>query len=1382
MSSANNEQTSPRQLLFNDIFNNERKSSESNDAEPNVHSWTGSLTLYDIIADNEGFLQDTVAKLKQDVEEVPNVFKKDADDQQEAELVNHSTDDQCSPTVAESFSNSSASLFTPQTAQATLKEPYNISGDEQKPLVVKKMKSKLAVDTQLANNFSRQTTSSFSTPAKNKHHENVLTSTSRLSSTSSTLSQQQQSLLPSTPMSSTSSGGRKLYVNNPQLLSKVALRLNKLIQPTSNYHPRQTDLLIHNSFFGGHCIDILCKILRTNDRALATIYGRSLQQQGLIKDCLNKQKLRDNNAELYFIDKDYLAIVNGVCVVLSKCYSPTCTREKACYSLSCPRRRTVRKQQSLKKLNKNKSMSTLVGKSNNSTGNTFNTERRKSSSAVATPLSAKPSLIFNSALPTPTIANNTPGGNILIQNINQNYLNAASNDEKTLWSSSVPMEILEKLSPKEIKRQEAIFEVYITEKNFVKSLETVRDSIIKTLAETNIIPHEIRKNFIKHVFAHVNDIYSVNKRFLDSLNDRLHPQDYIISGIGDIILKWIPFFEPFVFYIASRPYAKYLMETQRQVNPYFSRFDEDLMNSKLRHGIDSFLSQGVSRPGRYVLLVREILKNTDQQKEPKEFDCLTKCFEQLNLLMKRIDKASGAAQDRHDVILLKQKILFKNEFVNLGLNDEKRRIRHEGTLSRKEINTISNGGQLSHQISSSNLAGLNVNSMNAAQNFNMNNVGDIQFYLLDNVLLFLKSKAVNKWNQHKVFQRPIPLPLLFVIPGEGMSVSLRKYIGSQLGCSGTVLDAAELEQLNSSKAHNNKNDVFNYNSGMANNIIQQEDDDESLFKKRSVSATNFGVNGNSSFSNTHKRNSSSISSLKEMTSSSSMSNIAQNSKKTSLMNSSLNSNAITFLYYGAKQRYQITLYGAQIAAITTLLEKIKQEQNRLIQNYNIFSLYKISDKVFDYNNRILSLEPFDYGKKNLVLTNQGLSMCTLIEKPSVNNDKQFVLSPPLRLVTNLNNSTNKIQQIAVIEELQILLVVIDKRLYWVKLMILNDIIGQPNPFQFLKKYCRLLLTHVLFFKVGKCANKDLVVTTQTSGSMIKFFELAHLVNSIQEANSHQLSSTEIKKKQSKLKITSVSFDSDPISISFLKNNLCVGCKKGFQIVSVTQNAHEPLLDPADTSLEFAIKQMHNNGYGTTTIVLDNGSVSTSSYNNTGLSFGGMLGENSGGDHVHGSNGSGTGISAAGAGASAISTTSNSNNGFLKPMDIYRIGNNFLLNYQELSFFVNSQGWRKKDSNIIYWEGIPLGFCLYYPYVLAFNTNFIEIRYVETGELIRCIIAEKIRLLKSNTNYNTEGNHNNQKTNIEINKEESNAITNDDEILYAYEDDRGYDVISSIKFT
>lgn len=1018
-------------------------------------------------------------------------------------------------------------------------------------------------------------------------------------------------------VSSQSSNHKKFSIHNPQYLSKVSTLLIKLVPLNNNLHSK-TNKIIGNSCFGSQIVDILMKIIKTNDRSLATLYARSLQQQNIIIDEVTNQKFRDNHYDLYTFDTTQKC--NGIFVILTKCYSSTCTKERACYSLSCPNKKSLKSKASIRKLGHD-----------------------KRNSSTNTPISAKPSMIFKQ--------------NKIINNINQNY--NQNNDEKTLWSSSVPESVLTSISSKELKRQEAIYEVFVTEKNFVKSLETIRDSIIKTLAETNIIPQDIRKNFIKHVFAHVNDIYSVNKRFLDSLKDRIdlmYTQDYLISGIGDVLLKWIPFFEPFVFYIASRPYAKYLMETQRQVNPYFSRFDEDLMNSKLRHGIDSFLSQGVSRPGRYVLLVKEIIKNTEQNS--KEYETLNKCLDQLNSLMKRIDKASGAAQDRHDVILLKQKILFKNEFINIGLNDEKRRIRHEGSLFRNKINTLS------------------TSSTNIAQNFN--NIGDIQFYLLDNVLLFLKSKAVNKWNQHKVFQRPIPLPLLFVISGEDMNTSLRKYIGYNLGCSGSVLESSESINATSLK----KNDNFSYNSGI-NNIVKTLDDDDV---------------------------SSPISYRRQ--SSNSIKDLNQNQKLSTI---SHNSMAITFLYYGAKQRYQITLYGGQIAAITTLLDKIKQEQLRLIQNYNIFNLYKLSEKVFDNNNKIISLESFDNGKKNLVLTNQSISMCTMIEKPIINS-KQFVLSPPLKLVNNLNN---KIQQIAVLEDLQILIILIDKKLYYVKMMILNDIIGQNNTFEYLKQNCKELLTNCTLFKIGKCANKELIVTI--TGNIIKFFDLNNLMH--------------LDNIKNKLNITSVSFDSEPVSISFLKNNLCIGCKKGFQIVSVTQNAHEPLLDPADTSLEFAIKQMNNNGIGTTTIVLDNGSITTTNTDSTNMN--------------------------------AVNTSSNSNNGYLKPMEIYRIGNNFLLNYQELSFFVNSQGWRKKDSNIIYWEGIPQHFCLYYPYILAFNTNFIEIRYVETGELIRCIIAEKIRLLKVNKDKN-----------LDIKKTKDGS---DNEILYAYEDDRGYDVVACIKF-
>lgn len=988
---------------------------------------------------------------------------------------------------------------------------------------------------------NKHSNSSMGLGIKTRNSSTSLTSKRFTSASGSTILYDRRSSgsLPSSkPILSASVKRPQVY---PALLSRVATKLKGSIQVGEH---KKDGLIYRDAFTGQQAVDVICSIIRTSDRNLALLLGRSLDAQKLFHDVVYEHRLRDSPHEVYeFTDssrvigtgttgvvplnaRDPLMLlpsssqvnnvpysastivtsgstssisseqtssnnskmqpnpasmhnVNGVFTLLADCYSPTCTRDQLCYSISCPRRLEQQARLNLK-----------------------------------------------------------PNGG-LKRNISMALDD--EEEEKPSWTSSVPEEIWKNLPKKEIKRQETIYEVFITEKNFVKSLEVTRDTFMKTLAETNIIPADIRKNFIKHVFAHINDIYSVNRRFLEALSDR-QKSSPVVKGIGDIILRFIPFFEPFVSYVASRPYAKYLIETQRSVNPYFARFDDDMMSSSLRHGIDSFLSQGVSRPGRYMLLVREIIKSSDQEKDKRDYDNLTRAMDALRDFMKRIDRASGAAQDRHDVKLLKQKILFKNEYVNLGLSDEKRKIKHEGILSRKELSK-SDGSV----------------------------VGDIQFYVLDNMLLFLKAKSVNKWHQHKVFQRPIPLPLLFVCPSEDMP-PIKRFIGTKPDCYGTVLQPEYTQ-------HNPKN-------------------------------------------------------------------------------------ALTFLYYGAKQKYQVTLYAAQYAGLQTLLEKIKQEQARIVAETDMINVIKISDKFFDYTNKINSVASCDGGRKLLIATNSGLYMSNIKRQQNKETGKRSTyFSTPVQLLQRSN-----ISQIAVLEEFQSILMLVDKRLLKCPLALLQ-VEGSGNGY--FKKHHKELANHVNFFAEGDCNGKRLIVTAHSSSHSIKYFEHEHPL----------LSESSSSSKSSKRKVTEVVFDSEPVSISFLKANLCIGCKRGFQIVSVSQNAHESLLDPADTSLDFALRDT------------------------------------------------------------------------LKPMAIYRVGDMFLLCYTEFAFFVNTQGWRKKDSHVIHWEGEPQKFAIWYPYILAFDSNFIEIRKIDTGELVTCVLAEKVRLLQ----------------------------TSSQEILYVYEDSRGYDTVASLDF-
>ncbi|KAG7138264.1 Rho1 guanine nucleotide exchange factor 1 like protein [Verticillium longisporum] len=107
---------------------------------------------------------------------------------------------------------------------------------------------------------------------------------------------------------------------------------------------------------------------------------------------------------------------------------------------------------------------------------------------------------------------------------------------------------------------------------------------------------------------------------------------------------------------------------------------------------------------------------------------------------------------------------------------------------------------------------------------------------------------------------------------------------------------------------------------------------------------------------------------------------------------------------------------------------------------------------------------------------------------------------------------------------------------------------------------------------------------------------------------------------------------------------------------------------------------------------------------------------------------------------------------VKPIHIERLNGEFLLNYSEFSFFVNRNGWRARPEWRIDWEGAPHSFALSYPWILAFEANFIELRNIENGG-VHIVPHKNIRMLHSSTH----------------------------EILFAYEDEKGEDVVEALDF-
>ncbi|KAJ2506402.1 RHO1 GDP-GTP exchange protein 2, partial [Coemansia sp. RSA 2049] len=76
-----------------------------------------------------------------------------------------------------------------------------------------------------------------------------------------------------------------------------------------------------------------------------------------------------------------------------------------------------------------------------------------------------------------------------------------------------------------------------------------------------------------------------------------------------------------------------------------------------------------------------------------------------------------------------------------------------------------------------------------------------------------------------------------------------------------------------------------------------------------------------------------------------------------------------------------------------------------------------------------------------------------------------------------------------------------------------------------------------------------------------------------------------------------------------------------------------------------------------------------------------------------------------------------------PVALFRVHDGeFLLCYDVFAFYVNRNGQRARPNWMVHWVGAPVSFKFEYPYVLAFDAQFIEVRHVETAALVQVIVA------------------------------------------------------------
>lgn len=392
----------------------------------------------------------------------------------------------------------------------------------------------------------------------------------------------------------------------------------------------KNDLTYKNAFSGAEAVDVISYIIKTTDRNLALLLGRALDAQKYFHDVTYDHRLRDSATEMYqfretMMDEQHeTPEVNGVFVLLTECYSPTCTRDQLCYSIACPRRLEQQSRLNLK--------------------------------------------------PQPGLRRENSEASL--------HDDQDETDEQKLWINTVPLEVSNSVSERERKRQEVISEIMYTERDFVKDLEYLRDFWIyplrgNTPSVPSPIPEQRKDRIVKTIFSNIIDppsIHGVSSKFAETLTERQRKQP-VVQLVGDIFLQYVPQFEPFITYGSNQLAGKYEFENERSLNTSFSKFVDETERRKESRKLElnGYLTKPTTRLARYPLLLENVLKYTEPGSE--DLETIPLAMKMIRDLLTRVNAESGKAENRFNLRRLHEQLRFRpQDRVDLKLTDPGREL------------------------------------------------------------------------------------------------------------------------------------------------------------------------------------------------------------------------------------------------------------------------------------------------------------------------------------------------------------------------------------------------------------------------------------------------------------------------------------------------------------------------------------------------------------------------------------------------------------------------------------------------------------------------------------------------------------------------------------
>ncbi|KAF8547962.1 hypothetical protein OG21DRAFT_1423939 [Imleria badia] len=328
----------------------------------------------------------------------------------------------------------------------------------------------------------------------------------------------------------------------------------------------------------------------------------------------------------------------------------------------------------------------------------------------------------------------------------------AEKDEE--WHHLVPSEARESLGKREVERQSVLFEVFMSERNYVADLKLIKEVVfvepLTTSVSQSILGDANRQqNFISTVFWNLDQICRRHEHMLEDLFERQREQHPLVQSVADIILEaTFQFQEDYESYIKHYPLAEQRHRTELKYNKRYQEFMQECSQDPRvrKRDLITFLSRPVTRLPRLNLILEHLHKLTDAN-HPDSED-LPVILSILNDFLKSTQPGIEAAENKVKFWDLSESLVFnKGEIIELDWYSDTRSLIYAGALVRRSKSEM-----------------------------DWNPWFELYVALLDNFLLITKEEKRGGVTKRLVVCRPIPLEYLRLGSFEDLSESRKERV------------------------------------------------------------------------------------------------------------------------------------------------------------------------------------------------------------------------------------------------------------------------------------------------------------------------------------------------------------------------------------------------------------------------------------------------------------------------------------------------------------------------------------------------------------------------------------------------------------------------------